>query len=259
MGLEGAYLKVGRARAHLETLNREINTFFEHNSYNIDVQNPADQLYVLRAYDPPMVPSNDWALIIGDCIHNARSALDYIAWELAGSNIGDRTTQFPICESYSCWRRAIDRGRIRDVRPRRARALIRYLQPYRTQDPPDTPLAVLGRLDDRDKHKLLTVTAAVPEHISVQWSQRTDLTWATRFKPDLRIYATEPLTHSAVLATMVFVDAPPDMEMDAKMTPVVVFSQSAGVGTRIKVTSTLNALIAEVEAVLAVCRKESFI
>jgi len=37
------------------------------------------------------------SLMIGDCVHNMRAALDYIAWELAGYDIKETTTMFPIC------------------------------------------------------------------------------------------------------------------------------------------------------------------
>ena len=50
-----------------------------------------------RAVDVPDL-DDKWALMIGDCVHNLRSALDYLAHELVRANGGtpDDHTQFPV-------------------------------------------------------------------------------------------------------------------------------------------------------------------
>ena len=56
-----------------------------------------------RSHNAPDLPGEDWALRIGDCIHNLRAALDYIAWRLAGSRPTDTQTQFPIFNTKPGW------------------------------------------------------------------------------------------------------------------------------------------------------------
>jgi len=52
------------------------------------------------------VPPEDLALIAGDAIHNLRSALDHIAWELvaAGSSEPNHRTQFPVGKTQASYR-----------------------------------------------------------------------------------------------------------------------------------------------------------
>ena len=50
-----------------------------------------------RAGDVPELDDR-WALVLGDCAHNLRSALDYLAHELVRANGGnpDEDTEFPV-------------------------------------------------------------------------------------------------------------------------------------------------------------------
>jgi hypothetical protein len=104
--------------------------------------------------------------MIGDCVHNARSALDYVAWRLLGGDLTDRITQFPIYLDPADFNTA--RWRLtRIVRKRPpvrlgihpdALIAIKNCQPYVRSDPEANPLWLLQELDARDKHKLLTMT-----------------------------------------------------------------------------------------------------
>src|SRR6266511_1608259 len=105
MTLEGCRAKIRRAKVHFEAVEHEITTFLENHPYRVTFDHPAEDLFIVRSYDPPAVATDDWAVIIGDCVHNLRASLDYIAWELAGANRGDTETQFPIFISEQGWRR----------------------------------------------------------------------------------------------------------------------------------------------------------
>jgi hypothetical protein len=104
------------------------------------------------------------AAVIGDAVHNIRSALDHLVYELAPPEVRRRRrTQFPIFMTEAGFRnqglQQID-GITGDER-----TLIEKVQPYNASDPPnDDPLAVLNRLSNLDKHRLLVpVIAAVSD------------------------------------------------------------------------------------------------
>jgi hypothetical protein len=103
-------------------------------------------------------PLPEFSLVIGDAVQNMRSALDYLVYELArhalaGKRLRKRT-QFPISTSGIKY---FQRGRYQ-VRPLfgEHRRRIRKLQPYQAKgDPRSQPLALLNRLSNTDKHRLL--------------------------------------------------------------------------------------------------------
>src|SRR5262249_35623697 len=113
------------------------------------------------------VPRAMWALIIGDIIHNARSAFDYIAWELArkvspvSSAEDDRRTFFPLVESARRFQNARTQQRLGRMSPE-ARAASERAQPYNRPNWPHDPLSLLESLDIADKHKTLTLATYLP-------------------------------------------------------------------------------------------------
>lgn len=76
--LDHAFDRLRWARKHFEILRQEVEPFEERDSHTISVEVKADVgEYVFCVHDlEPVDP--DWGLIIGDCIHNARVALDYL-------------------------------------------------------------------------------------------------------------------------------------------------------------------------------------
>src|SRR4051812_18603330 len=97
--LDGARLKIVRAQEHLDSLKAEIEMYLHeqpHEVYSRPQTYPynsrrgaayaayysASIQHVLPALIPG-VPPLRLSTIIGDCVTNARAALDYIVWELA--------------------------------------------------------------------------------------------------------------------------------------------------------------------------------
>jgi hypothetical protein len=157
--LEQSWLKFRRGKEHLDALDREFRTFCSADSYTVIHEYDAERTQnVLRFKMLKTAPQHTWGLILGDAVHNARSALDYIAWRLAGSDLSDVKTMFPIYRSiiqfdHATWRL----GRIHPD----ALAYIRTLQPYTRPDPNRSVLWMLQELDARDKHKLIAMTQSV--------------------------------------------------------------------------------------------------
>src|SRR5215467_14021897 len=95
--LRGCRAKIERSQHHFDTLKQRIDDFSARNSFGAIVKgDPDGTRYVARVQNPPTIPSVEWALLIGDCVHNLRSALDYLVWEMAGADPNDRMTMFPI-------------------------------------------------------------------------------------------------------------------------------------------------------------------
>lgn len=180
--LAGAWQKVGRARQHLDILKHETDIVARKNPCKaVSEDDPKTGHVVLRVRlpnGPFQIPSR-LGLIAGDAVHNLRSALDHLAYQLAKAGTGaTRTTQFPLMEDPDDYR---DReGRLLAGIVERHRTVIKSLQPYHARQPPQSwidsgvvdlrdPLAMnlslllIGRLDNIDKHRgLLPGTALAP-------------------------------------------------------------------------------------------------
>ena len=100
------------------------------------------------------------SLIIGDCIQNARSSLDYLVRELvlAANNQPTDHEMFPICDRPKSLKDAIRRGQLSGI-PAEAATIIESLQPYQLgQDWQKASLWVLNEFANINKHRRLLIT-----------------------------------------------------------------------------------------------------
>lgn len=84
--LDGARMKLDRARAHLGALRSELGRHLERYPARIETSSPAKSsgLQALPLVEPDAeLPPLLLSCVIGDCVTNARAALDYVIWELA--------------------------------------------------------------------------------------------------------------------------------------------------------------------------------
>lgn len=168
MTLAGIMAKWDRAHAHLEALQHEIAVFFDGDPYSFGEYLDCEAgEYGLRIEMNTPLPLA-WSVIVGDYIHNLRSALDHLAWQLvlvSGGKPSERT-QFPIFMAEPTGR-AIGRwdqmvaGMVEPVV-----AQIRDVQPYAAGDQAKQhTLAILNALSNIDKHRLpLARVAAIAAH-----------------------------------------------------------------------------------------------
>lgn len=106
--LTNARAKLRHAETHLSTLRTFIDTARarEENQLAVGAElDTAAGLYILRiTYTPDLTPiAEKVSLIVGDVIHNLRSALDHLAWQLACGAAGgtprkSKDVVFPICD-----------------------------------------------------------------------------------------------------------------------------------------------------------------
>ncbi len=180
--LDDAKDKLRWANGHFERLAAAIKGFEEGENHRFSVEIDANEgKYTFYVHDlEPVDP--DWSLILGDCIHNARTALDYLMVQLYAmvTSTDPREVKgvlFPISESPD------DFNALRGVAEARKHLAfsgyltrIEELQPYNALNPsiwpvtiapgqpltrsPGSSLSLLNRLDIRDKHRALHATRA---------------------------------------------------------------------------------------------------
>lgn len=169
--LNDAHAKLDRAQAHFKTLDKEVLDFLGRDPYPVRGEaNEEKTRYSLRVDIREEVPHPDLSLIAGDCVHNARSALDHLAWQMAGADPADTRTQFPIFDDPGKFAR-FSGAMIARLTDRRSVAFVKWLQPYRRKKEGQIDLLwLLQALDVADKHKLLVPVAAVNADMTVTWT-----------------------------------------------------------------------------------------
>jgi hypothetical protein len=150
---ESAWLKIKRANHHIKDLISLVSSFEQPSRYS------------LRAEENPEAPGSslvlevdhegieDLPLIVGDAVHNLRTALDHVACELVTLSGGTPTyhTKFTIGETRKEAVTSID-GEIQGIGLDMITHLLEYVQPYRGGN---TALSILHALDIADKHRLI--------------------------------------------------------------------------------------------------------
>jgi hypothetical protein len=119
-------MKLARADEHMEALDTTVAEFLAGRPYEVATQVAHNQNLARVAYRHQ--PPDRLLMIIGDAVHHLRSALDHLAWSLAGAS-ADRHTEFPIF---------VDQAKVRDKgrtkmrgMPSPAQKIVKSLQPYK--------------------------------------------------------------------------------------------------------------------------------
>lgn len=180
--LAGAEEKFWRAHEHFESLNEEIRALAAgevHSATFRDELKPhAKNVFcsVVATVEPPPLRL---ATIIGDIVHNLRSSLDHLVFELGFLGLGGqvpRRTAYPVCFTRQDWLRPYTQNTLlQGVMPHH-RAIIYRTQPcYRRKDAPTNPrtvrrrrrrpLADLENLWNHDKHRVLQPVVLAPVKI----------------------------------------------------------------------------------------------
>lgn len=155
----GHNLKLDRAAYHLQSLDTQIRRWSESgpHRYTYELDSQSGKKHVRVHFDP--LP-DEFRLILGDCLHNLRAALDALVYELAlwyldiyplpeGRASG---LEFPVFGDRVMTTRE-HRRKIGCIHPD-AQAVIKRLQPYNRGDEfARDPLWVLHRLANVDKHR----------------------------------------------------------------------------------------------------------
>lgn len=179
----GYLLKLDRALGHLDDLDREIRGLLHSGGCRaVEQIDPDTGDWVLRvrlASQPPP----ELSLVVGDCVHNLRSALDHIAFQLWSnytkplSDEEAKRSEFPIFNRRSEFHRRQRNGKpapgsglrkISGIDPH-AQSLIEAMQPYNGGD--WLWLMLLHELDRIDKHRRLNLSVAASTGSEITWAK----------------------------------------------------------------------------------------
>lgn len=161
-GLVQPYLKVQRAKEHLDALDREARLFSKSDPYRISAQDDLERgqyIITVRLDEPPV----RLALIAGDFIGCLRSSLDYLAWQLAFLTTTSPSEKvcFPVCEQDSTGTQGYIKVATKGICDR-AVAIMKSLQPYNCGSAYKTSyLWMLNKLWNIDKHRHIALHSGV--------------------------------------------------------------------------------------------------
>jgi hypothetical protein len=170
--LKGVMLKLERAYWLIDDVRDKIQTFTEQNptpfgfTAETSVGEGQTVEYLLRAVIREKPPIG-LATVIGDAVQNMRASLDYLVYELAPPEVQKkRKTQFPIFTEESAFKKHAP-PMIEGITGDNSEVIER-MQPYnQTNVHANDPLAILNKLSNRDKHRLLIPMIAAVNRMSV--------------------------------------------------------------------------------------------
>lgn len=159
-----ALLKIGRAKHHINDLNRRISAYLSSRPLRLvtlgEPESDRETHFIKEEVPLPL----DFALIIGDAVHNLRSALDVLMFSMIGGKAKrPERVMFPFAKRADTLVSAMQNSEAQ-LAGEKVVAEIERLKPY-----PDGNkwLAALHALDIADKHKLIiptTTTASMSAH-----------------------------------------------------------------------------------------------
>ena len=200
--------KAARAKHHIDALEGEVANFLNDETFNIvpEAGGPEEVIYRLQMSGPvPIV----FSAMIGDVLHNLRSALDCAAFEIARRHVNreltseeERRTAFPIISTQTAFDKFFSDKQRAHLYSVKQKGAIRRVQPGHLFDEIERergsaptldrdsevkydPLFLLNRLSNIDKHRRL--------HTTVWW-------------PGLIYWGSDRPTHKWILGSPPFVD-----------------------------------------------------
>ena len=137
LDLTGALVKLDRAAEHIRFLVGEVDAFQKDNPLTTFAEFEANRDFLVKVR-VPQTPDLQWGVVLGDAVHNLRSALDHAAWELVQRNVRagfkpvltekqERLIQYPISDDRARFKTAP----VMRFLTTRQIALLRRYQPYR--------------------------------------------------------------------------------------------------------------------------------
>jgi len=159
--LEGTRLKLARGRRHIEDLREALEVHFQPEPYRVIRREDehGDLVYSVQVVNE--LPT-ELGAIVGDAIHNTRSALDLLCWQLvtAGGGRPDRNTSFPMPQSE----RGFDGVAQRCLAGASSRT-VRFIKRLKPWPGGNETLFQLHQLDIADKHRLILVVGTAHRNI----------------------------------------------------------------------------------------------
>jgi hypothetical protein len=167
--LASSLLKIERSYQQLKQLESTVRAFLDTKPYSVTVEfNRESGIVVARAKVREECPPI-WSVLVGELLHNLRSSLDYIVWELVILETGDAPTtiktQFPIFRYESAYNKRAKEF-LHGVGMKEL-AVIKSLQPFSTGEDVLSPLWYLHELSNWDKHRALHFAGATLQDVHI--------------------------------------------------------------------------------------------
>jgi hypothetical protein len=148
-------IKAERAKQHLDELEKGLAAGMADQLHAVTMESDTESLYETG---PFFILESTIPAIVGDVVHNLRSALDHLAWQLVsvGTASGETRTQgwekiqFPIAHSLDSF--VSMKGRATEGARREAIEFLDRLKPYKGGN---DALWLLRQLDNADKHSFI--------------------------------------------------------------------------------------------------------
>jgi hypothetical protein len=237
--LDSVLQKVDHAELHLDLVKAEIKGYLDANPGEFVPHASSTQnqpTFVLKPKSP--IPENI-GLVVGDCLQNLRSSLDYLIWKLVlvAENTPSKKNMFPVSLTLKSFQDAQSAGRLQGVDPA-AVALIEAFQPYRDGQPNATSLAILDELTNINKHRRLLL--AELSSFSIQRLFETWDAWMKSGSGDL-----STLAHDRDIGKILTAE---QVNMQGDLIPFIAFSE--GAVTDMEVGLALDAFVIYVSALV---------
>jgi hypothetical protein len=173
-GLRSAKTKLQRAKRHLAEFEKERDAWTGRwtgrKPYAVVGHRISPTKITLKISVKDAIP-DQLSTVLGDAVHNLRSALDHLAWALveANGNVPDEDTQFPISRDLARFEAVIPR-RLAGASDKAIEA-IKDLKPYKGGN---HVLWAVHELDIIDKHRLIVPVASAHTASEVRFSYHAD-------------------------------------------------------------------------------------
>jgi hypothetical protein len=242
--------KLAWSAQHLHALDLEIKEFVKKHPFTARGEQDGDsRRFNIIANEYPLLPSH-WPLMVGDAVHNMRSALDHIVWALTErfsarypEGSAARPTyeesfkiQYPICDTPGRYF-GTKKGKWKDgQRFRCARfvgpdaiTVIDTTQPHlRGKDAYPHPLSVLAKFSNEDKHRKLFASGVLASEIQFSFSLTATTRQDRLGRFDWRPTGTQ-LYSNAHLGVLEFDEGttcdPGEMVVQAELTGTIAFAK----------------------------------
>ncbi|HVB01229.1 MAG TPA: hypothetical protein VNE42_08200 [Acidimicrobiales bacterium] len=195
LDLSNIYAKLDRAYFHLDALNQAIDAWCKTYPAGLKSKSNPDGRIHSATFEVYREPDHlRFGVIIGDSAQNLRSALDHLVHAVARKQLSaanykkvEWNLSCPLATSETAWDKAIASGWLGGISDDVVTE-IRIRQPYQTHDTPkEAPLALLGWINNRDKHRLIHTAVAATvmgeTKIDIKPGFPVDKVWRADIKP----------------------------------------------------------------------------
>jgi hypothetical protein len=222
---DGVRLKLERSDELRAEISAAIESFQRSNPVRLEREiRDGGRRHIYSAREVAQPPGR-LGVVVGDCVHNLRSALDHMIYEAAnGESLPEGTARrlcFPIALDAPAFA-AIRAGALYGV-PRPVQDVVEAHQPYNQYTTPDvSPLWSLNRLWNVDKHRLVRLPWHAPEYGSYALPPGVALVGAPWRIPPLGV-----ISEGQVVAEFEFVEPQPSLDVEAALNMEIVLTDLA--------------------------------